>query len=47
LADTQDPKVKRALTGNMAGAVTRGAFGIPTFFPAGEIYFGRNRLHNV
>lgn len=47
LARTQDPAVKAKLVENTAAAVERGAFGIPTFFVGGEMFFGKDRLHQV
>ena len=44
---TQDPAVKQALIDNTENAVERGAFGIPTMFVDGEIYFGRERLGQI
>lgn len=46
-ARAADPSVKQALIDNTEGAVERGAFGIPTFFVDGEIYFGKERLGQV
>jgi 2-hydroxychromene-2-carboxylate isomerase len=44
LAATQDPEVKARLAENTEHAVDRGAFGIPTFFVDGEMWFGKERL---
>ncbi|MFW2351107.1 2-hydroxychromene-2-carboxylate isomerase [Qipengyuania sp.] len=44
LAATQDPEVKAQLAANTEHAVDRGAFGIPTFFVDGEMWFGKERL---
>tara|TARA_R100001244_G_scaffold86820_3_gene66344 strand:+ start:33288 stop:33887 length:600 start_codon:yes stop_codon:yes gene_type:complete len=44
---TQDPAVKQALIDNTEKAVERGAFGIPTMFVDGEIYFGKERLGQI
>lgn len=44
---TQDPAIKQMLIDNTENAVDRGAFGIPTFFVNGEIYFGKERLGQV
>ncbi|MFT5507305.1 MAG: 2-hydroxychromene-2-carboxylate isomerase [Hyphomicrobiaceae bacterium] len=41
---TQDPTVKGKLIENTEAAVARGAFGIPTFFVDGEMFFGKERL---
>lgn len=47
LARIQDADVKAKLIANTEDAVTRGAFGIPTFFVDGDIYFGKDRLRDV
>ena len=47
LARTQDPAIKQALVDNTEQAVERGAFGIPTMFVEGEIYFGKERLGQI
>jgi 2-hydroxychromene-2-carboxylate isomerase len=47
LALTQTPDVKAELIANTEAAVQRGAFGIPTFFVDGEIFFGKERLGQV
>lgn len=47
LARIQDADVKAKLIANTEDAVARGAFGIPTFFVDGEIYFGKDRLREV
>ncbi|PKP99934.1 MAG: disulfide bond formation protein DsbA [Alphaproteobacteria bacterium HGW-Alphaproteobacteria-12] len=47
LARIQEPEVKAKLIANTEDAVARGAFGIPTFFVDGEIYFGKDRLREV
>lgn len=44
---TQDPAIKQALMDNTEQAVERGAFGIPTMFVDGEIYFGKERLGQI
>ncbi len=46
-ARTEDPAVKQALIDNSEQAVERGAFGIPTMFVDGEIYFGKERLGQI
>lgn len=43
----QDAGVKQVLADNTAAAVERGAFGSPTFFVNGDIYFGKDRLRDV
>lgn len=47
VAAAQTPEVKDKLIKNTEAAVARGAFGIPTFFVDGQIYFGKDRLHDV
>jgi 2-hydroxychromene-2-carboxylate isomerase len=47
LARTQDQDVKDELTDNTAMSVARGAFGSPTFFVEGEMYFGKDRMGEV
>jgi 2-hydroxychromene-2-carboxylate isomerase len=47
LERAQAPEVKAKLIANTESAVARGAFGIPTFFVGGEIYFGKDRLRDV
>ncbi|MDO8837461.1 MAG: 2-hydroxychromene-2-carboxylate isomerase [Parvibaculum sp.] len=47
LARIQEADVKAKLAANTEGSVARGAFGIPTFFVDGEIYFGKDRLREV
>lgn len=46
-AKTQDPAVKQALMDNVENAVERGAFGIPTIYIDGEMYFGKERLGQI
>ena len=46
-AATQDEAIKQQLVDNTADAVDRGAFGIPTFFVDGEMYFGKERLGQI
>jgi 2-hydroxychromene-2-carboxylate isomerase len=47
MAATADADVKATLMANTESAVARGAFGIPTFFVDGEMYFGKERLDQV
>jgi 2-hydroxychromene-2-carboxylate isomerase len=47
LARTGDPAVKQRLLDNTQGAADRGAFGIPSFFVGGELFFGKERLGQV
>ncbi len=44
LARAQDPEIKAALVKATEYAVSRGAFGAPTFFVGDEIFFGQDRL---
>lgn len=44
LAATQDQKIKDELKANTEEAVTRGAFGAPTFFVEDEMFWGNDRL---
>jgi 2-hydroxychromene-2-carboxylate isomerase len=39
--------VKERLLRNTERSVARGSFGIPSFFVGEEIYFGKDRLHDV
>lgn len=47
IATSQEPDVKAALLANTEYAHARGAFGSPTFFVNGEIWFGKDRLRDV
>ncbi len=47
LAASQDAEVKARLLQNTQAAHARGAFGSPTFFVDGEIFFGKDRLRDV
>ena len=47
LEKTQDPAIKQQLMDNTEKAVERGAFGIPTFYVDGEMYFGKERLGQI
>lgn len=47
LAMAEMQEVKDRLRANTENAVERGAFGSPTFFVGGEIYFGKDRLREV
>ncbi len=47
LEKTQDPEIKQTLMDNTENAVERGAFGIPTFYVDGEMYFGKERLGQI
>lgn len=44
LARAKDPGVKETLKRNSDEAVERGAFGAPTFFVGGEMFWGNDRL---
>ncbi|MEZ5571828.1 MAG: 2-hydroxychromene-2-carboxylate isomerase [Halioglobus sp.] len=44
---SQTPEIKTALITETEAAVARGVFGAPTFFMAGEMYFGQDRLDFV
>jgi 2-hydroxychromene-2-carboxylate isomerase len=44
---SQAPDIKSALITETEAAVARGVFGAPTFFMAGEMYFGQDRLDFV
>jgi len=46
-AASQDADVKAALLANTESAHARGAFGSPTFFVNGAIWFGKDRLRDV
>ena len=47
MAASQDADVKAALLANTESAHARGAFGSPTFFVNGAIWFGKDRLRDV
>ena len=47
LAGMRDAEVKGQLIDNTDEVVGRGVFGIPSFFVADELYFGKDRLHEV
>lgn len=44
LAKADDASVKAELTTNTEDAAARGAFGVPTFFVDGEMFWGKERL---
>ncbi|WP_095012756.1 2-hydroxychromene-2-carboxylate isomerase [Tsuneonella mangrovi] len=46
-AKAQDDAVKQTLSDNTANVVERGAFGIPTFYIEGEMFFGKERLGQI
>jgi 2-hydroxychromene-2-carboxylate isomerase len=43
----QEADVKAKLMAGTEAAAQRGAFGIPTFFVGSDIYYGKDRLHDV
>src|SRR5437899_7156118 len=47
IARAQQDDVKKKLIENTSDAVSRGAFGSPTFFVGTEIFFGKDRLRDV
>ncbi|GGC83726.1 2-hydroxychromene-2-carboxylate isomerase [Chelatococcus reniformis] len=47
LRRSQDPDVKGKLIANTEAAVARGAYGSPTFFVGGEMFFGKDQLRDV
>jgi 2-hydroxychromene-2-carboxylate isomerase len=47
LAESQLPEVKQQLLTNTEQAYARGAFGSPTFFVGDEMFFGKDKLHEV
>ncbi|MCU0970061.1 MAG: 2-hydroxychromene-2-carboxylate isomerase [Rubrivivax sp.] len=47
LAGIERAEVKQALIDRTNDAVARGAFGVPTFFVDGELFFGQDRLEFV
>ncbi|MEW4468076.1 2-hydroxychromene-2-carboxylate isomerase [Parasphingorhabdus sp. JC815] len=46
-AKSQDPAVKQALIDNVETVIERGAFGIPTVYVDGEMFFGKERLGQI
>jgi len=46
-AAVSDPLYKDKLKANTDEAVKRGAFGAPTLFVGGEMFWGQDRLHHV
>lgn len=47
IEQSQNQQVKDALLKNTQDAVARGAFGIPTFFVNGAMFFGKDRLRDI
>lgn len=46
-AKTQDPAVKQKLMDNVETIIERGAFGIPTVYVDGEMFFGKERMDQI
>lgn len=44
ISDIEAPAIKEELKANTAEAVTRGAFGAPTFFVGDQMFFGNDRF---
>ena len=47
LTKAEEADIKAELMANTEAAVARGAFGVPTFFVGGEIFWGKERLAQV
>jgi 2-hydroxychromene-2-carboxylate isomerase len=47
LARAQEPEIKARLVANTDDAHAKGAFGIPSFMVDGELWFGKDKLHEV
>lgn len=47
MAGMDDPAVKQRLIDNTEASVGRGAFGSPTFFVDGDMFFGKDTLRDV
>jgi 2-hydroxychromene-2-carboxylate isomerase len=47
VAAAQSGEVKAQLIANTEQAHARGAFGAPSFFVDGELYFGKERLRDI
>jgi 2-hydroxychromene-2-carboxylate isomerase len=47
MSGMDDPAVKQQLIDNTEASVARGAFGSPTFFVDGDMYFGKDTLREV
>ncbi|SRR5713101_3570579 len=47
IARAQQDDVKKKLIENTTDAVSRGAFGSPTFFVGKEMFFGKDQLRDV
>lgn len=44
---SQDPVVKQTLLDNVEAQIGRGAFGVPTIYIDGEMFFGKERLGQI
>ncbi len=47
MARAQEPEIKARLVANTDDAFAKGAFGIPSFMVDGELWFGKDKLHEV
>jgi 2-hydroxychromene-2-carboxylate isomerase len=47
LARAQEPDIKERLMANTQAAFEKGAFGIPSFLVGDELWFGKDKLHEV
>ena len=47
LALAREPDIKARLAANTDDAYAKGAFGIPSFMVDGELWFGKDKLHEV
>ena len=47
VAGTENEAIKARLKANCAEALARGAFGLPTFFVGGDMFFGNDRVDFV
>lgn len=47
IAKADDAATKAQLTAQTEDAVTRGVFGVPTFFAGGEMFWGKERLGQI
>jgi len=47
VARTRDPAVKEALKSEVAAAIERGVFGVPTYDVDGELFWGNDRMDYV
>lgn len=44
---TQDKEIKQRLIDNTSKAAERGVFGVPSMFVGDELFFGKDRLHQI